>query len=42
MREGLSRDMDLGHEDAFNVDGERCDRIVLRVMQRLCGSRGHR
>ena len=42
MREGLSRDMDLGYEDAFNFDGERYDRIVLRMMERLSGSCGHR
>lgn len=35
MREGLSRDLDLGYEEAFAFDGERCDRIVARVMARL-------
>ncbi|CAG4882393.1 RNA polymerase sigma factor [Georgfuchsia toluolica] len=35
MREGLSRDLDLGYEEAFAFDGKRCDRIVARVMARL-------
>jgi RNA polymerase sigma-70 factor (ECF subfamily) len=35
MREGLSRDMDMAYEDAFSFDGERCDRIVERVMAKL-------
>lgn len=35
MREGLARDLDLGYEDAFTFDGERCDRIVRRVLARL-------
>jgi len=35
MREGLSRDMDLGYEDAFSFDGERCDRIVEGVMAKI-------
>jgi len=34
MREGLSRDIDLATSDAFSFDGERCDRIVARVLQR--------
>lgn len=35
MREGLSRDLDLAYEEAFAFAGERCDRIVARVMARL-------
>jgi RNA polymerase sigma-70 factor (ECF subfamily) len=35
MREGLSRDMDMAYEDAFSFDGERCDRIVERVLEKL-------
>lgn len=34
LREGLSRDIDLAMSDAFSFDGERCDRIVARVLQR--------
>ena len=35
MREGLSRDLDLAYEEVFAFDGERCNRIVARVMARL-------
>jgi RNA polymerase sigma-70 factor (ECF subfamily) len=35
LREGLSRDLDLAVEDAFSFDGQRCDRIVARVLARL-------
>ena len=35
MREGLSRDMDMAYADAFSFDGERCDRLVARVMAKL-------
>ena len=33
LREGLSRDIDVAMADAFAFDGERCDRIVARVLQ---------
>ena len=33
LREGLSRDIDVATADAFAFDGERCDRIVARVLQ---------
>jgi RNA polymerase sigma-70 factor (ECF subfamily) len=33
LREGLSRDIDLAIGDAFSFDGERCDRIVARVLK---------
>ena len=33
LREGLSRDIDMAMADAFAFDGERCDRIVARVLQ---------
>jgi RNA polymerase sigma-70 factor (ECF subfamily) len=35
LREGLSQDLDMALCDAFSFDGERCDRIVARVLQRL-------
>jgi len=35
MRESLASEIDLACEDAFGFAGERCDRIVARVMQRL-------
>jgi RNA polymerase sigma-70 factor (ECF subfamily) len=37
LREGLASEVDLACEDAFAFAGERCDRIVARVMQRLAG-----
>ncbi len=33
MRKGLSRD--LAYQEAFSFDGERCDRLVARVLARL-------
>jgi RNA polymerase sigma-70 factor (ECF subfamily) len=39
MREGLSRDLDMAYADAFSFDGERCDRLVARVMAKLEESR---
>lgn len=39
MREGLSRDMEMACADAFSFDGERCDRMVSRVMAKLEGAR---
>jgi len=35
LREGLAQDIDLAVGDAFSFDGERCDRIVARVMAGL-------
>ncbi len=35
LREGLASEVDLACGDAFAFAGERCDRIVARVMQRL-------
>ena len=32
LREGLSRDIDMGIGDAFSFAGERCDRIVATVL----------
>lgn len=34
LREGLSRDIDMATSDAFAFDGERCDRIVAKVLAR--------
>lgn len=39
LREGLSRDVDLAIGDAFSFDGERCDRIVARVLARFTEDR---
>jgi len=35
LREGLAAKIDLACEEAFTFAGERCDRIVARVMERL-------
>lgn len=35
LRESLARELDLAERDAFEFGGERCDRIVTRVMFRL-------
>lgn len=37
LRESLSREIDVAQEGAFGFAGERCDRIVARVMERLDG-----
>jgi RNA polymerase sigma-70 factor (ECF subfamily) len=35
LRESLAQDIDLAERDVFSFDGERCDRIVARVLERL-------
>ena len=35
LREALARELDFALEDAFGFDGERCNRIVANVMERL-------
>lgn len=35
LREALSQEMDMAFDDAFAFLGERCDRIVARVLARL-------
>jgi RNA polymerase sigma-70 factor, ECF subfamily len=35
LREGLASEVDLACEDAFGFAGERCDRVVARVLARL-------
>lgn len=35
LREGLASEVDLATEDVFAFAGERCDRVVARVMARL-------
>ncbi|WP_309679910.1 RNA polymerase sigma factor [Polaromonas sp.] len=39
LREGLSRDIDLGLGDAFSFAGLRCDRIVAGVLARIAHER---
>ena len=41
LREGLAAEVDLACEDAFGFAGERCDRVVARVLARLA-AQGHR
>ena len=35
LREALARDVDRTLEEAFAFDGERCDRMVARVLERI-------
>ena len=35
LRESLARDVDRSLEDAFSFAGERCDRIVANVLERI-------
>lgn len=35
LRESLARELDFAERDAFEFGGQRCDRIVARVMDRL-------
>jgi len=35
LREGLAAEVDLAYEEVFGFAGERCDRIVASVMQRI-------
>jgi RNA polymerase sigma-70 factor (ECF subfamily) len=35
LREALAQQIDVAYEEAFNFDGERCDRIVARVLRAL-------
>jgi RNA polymerase sigma-70 factor (ECF subfamily) len=35
LREALAREIDGAEREIFSFDGERCDRIVRRVLQRL-------
>jgi len=35
LREGLASKIDLACEEAFSFDGERCDRIVANVLERM-------
>jgi RNA polymerase sigma-70 factor (ECF subfamily) len=38
LREGLAAEVDMACSDAFNFAGERCDRIVARVMARIASA----
>ncbi len=41
LREALAREMDLATGEAFGFDGERCNRIVARVLARMDAARPH-
>jgi RNA polymerase sigma-70 factor, ECF subfamily len=38
LREALVQEMDLAERDLFEFDGERCDRVISKVMQHLSGN----
>jgi RNA polymerase sigma-70 factor (ECF subfamily) len=40
LREALSQEIDLAFDDAFAFLGERCDRIVARVIAKLAAGEG--
>ena len=40
LREALSQEIDLAVDDAFAFAGERCERIVARVMARIAAGEG--
>ena len=40
LREALAREMDSATLDVFGFAGERCDRIVASVLNRIAGARG--
>jgi RNA polymerase sigma-70 factor, ECF subfamily len=35
LRESIAQELDMAERDAFSFDGERCDRIVSRVLERV-------
>lgn len=37
LRESLAQDIDMAHDGLFGFDGERCDRIVARVLAGIGG-----
>ena len=41
LREALAQEMDMATQDVFGFDGERCDRIVRTVLDRLGGAAAH-
>jgi RNA polymerase sigma-70 factor (ECF subfamily) len=42
LREALAREIDLSLENAYAFAGDRCDRIVAKVLARVEGMRGNR
>lgn len=41
LREALAQEMDVATQDVFGFDGERCDRIVRTVLERIAGDASH-
>jgi RNA polymerase sigma-70 factor, ECF subfamily len=41
LREALAQELDVATQDVFAFDGERCDRIVARVMARIASPPPH-
>lgn len=41
LRESLAQEFDMATEDVFGFDGERCDRIVRAVLDRLGAGSAH-
>lgn len=39
LREALAHELDVATGEAFTFDGERCDRVVARVLARLAAAR---
>ena len=35
LRESIAQELDMAERDAFSFDGERCDRIVSRTLERV-------
>lgn len=35
LRDALAREVDFAYQEAFSFDGERCDRIVAKTLERL-------
>lgn len=40
LREALTQEIDFASDDAFAFAGERCERIVARVMARIAAGEG--
>lgn len=41
LREALAQELDVATQDVFGFDGERCDRIVRTVLERIAGASPH-
>ncbi|MEO9135951.1 MAG: RNA polymerase sigma factor [Casimicrobiaceae bacterium] len=41
LRESLAQDLDMATQDVFGFDGDRCDRIVRAVLDRIAAGLSH-